>query len=87
MRTGPKLKGKHQPAPGGHRSGNNESMGSAQKLRGLAVPATQGRTRNQPNTSSGSGLRVKVGSPVANSAWANTRTAVHPKFDTKGKHD
>jgi hypothetical protein len=86
MRTGPKLKGRQNPAPGGVRSLNQPDV-STQKLRGMAVPPTQGRTRNHPNTTSGSAMRIKPGSPVPNSFYANSRSDVHPKFNTKRKHD
>lgn len=43
--------------------------------KGKAVPATQGRSRNQP---AGSNF-VQKGR--ANSTWANSRRPVHPNFD------
>jgi hypothetical protein len=55
-------------------------MKSGPQQKGKAVAPTQGRTRNQPATShfvqKGGGAR-----------YANTRTPVNPKFDTKKKHD
>lgn len=86
MRSGPKLKGHQHEAPHGHRSLNQPDV-STQKLRGRAEAPTQGRTRNQPSTTAGSGMRAKVGTPTPNSYFANSRTDVHPKFNTKGKHD
>lgn len=78
------MKGRKATAPGGSRSGNN--TGSAEpQLRGKAVAATQGRTRNHPNVAPIP--KPQVGTPVPNSYFANSRSAVHPKFDTKKKHD
>lgn len=89
MRTGPKLKGRQIEAPGGSRSGNHRDMSNVlqPKQRSKAEAPTQGRTRNQPNTTGGSGMRANVGAPIPNSYFANSRTPVHKKFDTKGKHD
>jgi hypothetical protein len=62
-------------------------MKSGSVQRGKAVAPTQGISRNQPNTSTATGKNAKIGAGVANSAWANSRTPVHPAFDTKKKHD
>jgi hypothetical protein len=89
MKSGPKLKGTQQAAPGGDRSGNHRSMTNVApvKMKGKAVAPTQGVTRNHPNTSTSTGKRAEIGKPLANSYFANSRSAVHPAFDTKGKHD
>jgi hypothetical protein len=86
MRSGPKLKGKVE-APGGHRSANHRSMENVgnPQMRGKAESATQGRTRNHPSVAPIP--KPKIGAPVPNSFYANSRTDVHPKFNTKKKHD
>ena len=87
MRTGPKLKGKAE-APGGHRTANHRSMGNVAgvEMRGKAEAPTQGRTRNHPVVAPIP--KPKVGTPVPNSFYANSRTDVHPKFAKAGrKHD
>lgn len=86
MRTGSKLKGRQNPAPGGVRS-LNQPVVLEPRQRSKAVAPTQGRTRNHPNTTSGSAMKVKIGGVLPNSFYANSRTPVHPKFDTKRKHD
>lgn len=83
MRTGSVLKGKAV-APTQGRTRNHPDV-STQKLRGLAEAPTQGRTRNHPSVAPIP--KNKPGNPVPNSYFANSRTAVHPKFDTKRKHD
>lgn len=50
-------------------------MRSGTKQKGKAVPATQGRTRNQP---AGSNFVQKSGT---SGPWSNSRTPVHPNFD------
>jgi hypothetical protein len=49
------------------------------KQKGKAVAPTQGRTRNNPSVAPIQ--KPKIGSPVANSAWANSRTPVHSNFN------
>jgi len=84
MRTGPRMKGRQVAAPGGKRSGNN--TGSAEpRLRGKAVAPTQGRTRNHPNTAPIP--KENIGGVLPNTFYANSRTPVHPNFDTSKKHD
>lgn len=56
-------------------------MRSGPQQRGKAQAPTQGTTRNQPNTSTATGKRVKVGAGVSNSAWANSRRPVAAEFD------
>jgi len=89
MKTGPVLKGRQQAAPGGDRSGNHRSMTNVAHVqtKGKAVSPTQGITRNHPNTSTSTGKNAKIGVGVANTAWANSRGEVHPKFNTSKKHD
>lgn len=88
MRTGPKLKGRQIEAPGGSRSGNHRDMSNVlqPKQRSKAEAPTQGRTRNQPNTTSGSGIRSNVGVGVADTYHANSRSPVDKKFD-RHPHD
>lgn len=86
MKSGPKLKGRQQESPGGKRSGNNTGT-LEPKLKGKAVAPTQGITRNQPNTSTATGKRAEIGKGTPNSYFANSRSAVHPSFDTSKKHD
>ncbi len=54
-------------------------MRTGPKQKGKAVSPTQGRTRNQPVTNF-----VQKG---RGGYFSNSRTPVHPKFNTKGKHD
>lgn len=84
MRTGPKLKGRQIQPPGGGRTANHPDVASV-KLRGKAEAPTQGRTRNHPSVAPIP--KTNIGKALPNSFYANSRTAVHPKFDTKGKHD
>lgn len=86
MKTGPQLKGRQVPPPHGKRSANQPEVLPV-KMRGRAEAPTQGRTRNQPNTTAGSGMRAKIGGVTPDTYFANSRSNVHPKFDTKGKHD
>lgn len=85
MRTGPKLKGKAVAATQGMTRNQPDTL--RPQLRSKAVAPTQGISRNHPNTATSTGKHAKIGVGVPNSAWANSRTPVHPKFDTKKKHD
>lgn len=84
MRTGPKMKGRQVAAPGGSRSGNNTGT-LEPRMKGKAVSPTQGRTRNHPKVAPIP--KAEIGKGVPNSFYANSRTDVHPKFNTKKKHD
>lgn len=84
MRSGPKMKGRATVAPGGSRSGNNTGSLGVQ-MKGKAVAPTQGRTRNHPKVAPIP--KAQIGKGVPDSFYANSRTDVHPKFNTSKKHD
>lgn len=85
MRSGPKMKGRQVEPPHGKRSLNQpDTLGVG--MRGKAVAPTQGMTRNQPNTTAGSGKNAKIGVGVANTYHANSRSPVDKKFD-RHPHD
>jgi hypothetical protein len=84
MRTGSHLKGRQVEAPHGKRSLNQPEIAPV-RMRGMATTPTQGRTRNHPNVAPVP--KAEIGKALPNSFYANSREAVHPKFDTSKKHD
>jgi hypothetical protein len=84
MKSGSQLKGRQVEAPHGKRSLNQPDVLPV-RMRGKAEAPTQGRTRNHPNVAPVP--KAEIGKALPNSFYANSRTPVHKKFDTKGKHD
>jgi hypothetical protein len=83
MATYAKMKGKAV-SPTQGRSRNQPEVLQVQQ-KGKAVAPTQGRTRNRPATAPIP--KTNIGKGIAHTFYANSRTPVHPKFDTKRKHD
>jgi hypothetical protein len=83
MKTGPKLKGKAVPATQGKSRNQPEHLKVQTKG---AMPTVGGtRTKNHPNVSPSP--RAEIGKGVPNSYYANSRSDVHPAFNTSKKHD
>jgi len=60
-------------------------MKAGPKQKGKAVSPTQGRTRNNPSVAPTP--KANSGGGTAGTYFGNSRTPVHPRFNTKKKHD